>query len=72
MEALFALDATVQQVDNAISEWMAGTVGSAARYQIKMAMWATIGNGIPHRDIGAAMGVTRATVSWQLSSAKAS
>ncbi len=34
MEALFALRATAQQMDNAISEWMAGTVGSVARYQI--------------------------------------
>jgi DNA-binding MarR family transcriptional regulator len=63
LEALFALRATAQQVDNALSEWMAGTVGSAARFHILMALWATKGKGIPHKDIVAAMGVTRATVS---------
>ena len=63
LEALFALRATAQQVDNALSEWMADTVGSFARYQILMALWATKGKGIPHKDIVAAMGVTRATVS---------
>jgi DNA-binding MarR family transcriptional regulator len=63
MEALFALRATAQQADNALSEWMAGTVGSVARYQILMALWATKGDGIPHKDIVEAMGVTRATIS---------
>jgi hypothetical protein len=33
-EALFALRATAQQVDNnALSEWIAGTMGSAGRYR---------------------------------------
>jgi DNA-binding MarR family transcriptional regulator len=63
VEALFALRATAQQADNAVGEWMAGTVGSVARYQILMALWATKGDGIPHKDIVEAMGVTRATVS---------
>jgi DNA-binding MarR family transcriptional regulator len=63
METLFALRATAQRADNALSEWMAGTVGSVARYQILMALWATKGDGIPHKDIVEAMGVTRATVS---------
>jgi len=63
MEALFALRATAQHVDNVVGEWMAGTVGSVARYQILMALWATKGDGIPHKDIVKAMGVTRATVS---------
>jgi DNA-binding MarR family transcriptional regulator len=63
LEALFALRATAQQVDNALNEWMAGTVGSVARFQILMALWAAKGKGIPHKDIVAAMGVTRATVS---------
>ena len=63
LEALFTLRRTAQQVDNAVSEWMAGTVGSAARYQILMGLWATKGKGLPHKDIVAAMGVTRATVS---------
>ena len=30
-QALFALRTTAQQVDNALNDWMAGTVGSAAR-----------------------------------------
>jgi len=63
LEALFALRGAAQQVDNALSEWMADTVGSFARYQILMALWSTKGNAIPHKDIVAAMGVTRATVS---------
>jgi DNA-binding MarR family transcriptional regulator len=66
MEAVFALRSTAQQVENAVSEWMAGTVGSPARYHILMALWATKGNGIPHKDIVASMGVTRATVSGLL------
>jgi len=63
MEALFALRATAQQAENAVGEWMTDTVGSVARYQILMALWATKGDGIPHKDIVEAMGVTRATVS---------
>jgi DNA-binding MarR family transcriptional regulator len=63
MEALFALRATARQIDNTIGEWMAGKVGSVARYQILMALWATKGDGIPHTEIVEAMGVTRATVS---------
>jgi DNA-binding MarR family transcriptional regulator len=52
-----------QRVDNAIGEWMAGSVGSAARYQVLMALWASEEKGISHTEIVAAMGVTRATVS---------
>jgi DNA-binding MarR family transcriptional regulator len=63
MEALFALRKTAQQADNVVSEWMAGTVGSVARYQILTALLATKGDGIPHKNIVEAMGVTRATVS---------
>ena len=63
MEALFALRATAQQAENVVGEWMTDTVGSVARYQILMALWATKANGIPHKDIVEAMGVTRATVS---------
>ena len=63
LEALFALRGAAQQVDNVLSEWMADSVGSFARYQILMALWSTKGNAIPHKDIVAAMGVTRATVS---------
>ena len=67
LQALFALRMTAQQVDNAVSEWMAGTVGSIARYQILMALWAAKADGIPHSDIVARMGVTRATVSGLMS-----
>ena len=63
LRTVFTLRATAQHVDNAISEWMAGSVGSVARYQILMALWASKGKGIPHKHIVEAMGVTRATVS---------
>jgi DNA-binding MarR family transcriptional regulator len=63
LRTVFTLRATAQHVDNAISEWMAGSVGSVARYQILMALWASKGKRISHRDIVAAMGVRRATVS---------
>jgi len=63
MTALFTLRATAQNVDNAVSEWMAGSVGSVARYQILMALWASKGKGISHKDVVTAMGVARATVS---------
>ena len=62
-EALFAMRATAQQVDNAITEWLAGTVGSPARFQILVLLWASRGSGVPHKEIAAALGVTRATVS---------
>jgi DNA-binding MarR family transcriptional regulator len=67
LQALFALRMTTQQVDNAVSEWMGGTVGSIARYQILMALWAAKADGIPHSDIVARMGVTRATISGLMS-----
>ena len=57
---MFALRGTAQQIDNAVNERMAG---SLARYQILMAVRATKGAGISHKDIVEAMGVTRATVS---------
>ena len=63
VEAVIALRSAAQQVDNAITEWFAGTVGSLARYQILMLLWAAGGNGVPHTDIVAALQVTRATVS---------
>jgi DNA-binding MarR family transcriptional regulator len=63
LEALFAFRTTAQQMDNTITEWLAGTVGSPARLQILTLLWAARGNGIPHKEIVAAMGFTRATVS---------
>jgi len=63
VEVLFALRGSAQQMDNAVNEWMAGSAGSLARFQILMALRATKGDGISHKDIVATMGVTRATVS---------
>ena len=63
MQALFALRAGAQQVDNALNEWLADTAGSFARLQILMALWIRKEREIPHRDIVNAMGVSRATVS---------
>jgi DNA-binding MarR family transcriptional regulator len=63
VEALFAFRTTAQQVDNEITHWLAGTVGSPARFQILMLLWAARGSGIPHKEIVSALGVTRATVS---------
>ena len=60
---LFAVRQTSQQMDNAITEWMAGTAGSPARFQILMLLWAAEGRGVPHKEIVAALGVMRATVS---------
>src|SRR5258708_37644933 len=60
VETVFALRTTAQQVDNAITEWFAGTAGSPARYQILMMLWAAGGNGVPHKGIVAATGGTRA------------
>jgi len=63
MQALFALRAGAQQVDNALNEWLADTAGSFARFQILMALWTRKEREIPHRDIVSGMGVSRATVS---------
>ena len=63
LEAVFALRTTAQQVDNTVTEWMAGTAGSPARFQILMMLWAAEGRGVPQKEIVAALGVTRATVS---------
>lgn len=63
LTAVFTLRGTAQRVDNAISGWMAGSVGSSARYQILVGLWASGEKGISHTEIVTAMGVTRATVS---------
>lgn len=63
VEALFALRGAAQQMDNTVAEWMAGSAGSFSRFQILMALSATKRAGMSHKDIVAAMGVTRATVS---------
>jgi len=63
LETTFALRKTSQQVDNEITEWLAGTVGSPARLQILVLLWSAKGSGMPHKEIVAALSVTRATVS---------
>ena len=63
VEAVFALRIASQQAENAITEWLAETAGSPARHEIMMLLWAADGRAVPHKDIVAAMGVTRATVS---------
>jgi DNA-binding MarR family transcriptional regulator len=63
LETVFALRTAAQQVENTVTEWMAGSVGSTARWQVLTLLWAARGRGVPHKDIVAALGVTRATVS---------
>jgi DNA-binding MarR family transcriptional regulator len=63
LEAVFALRMTAQQVDNTITEWMADTAGTPARFQILTLIWASGAGGVPHREIVKALEVTRATVS---------
>lgn len=61
--AVFVVRTTAQQMDNAISEWMADTAASPARFQVLSLLWAAGKRGVPHKEIVAALGVTRATVS---------
>lgn len=63
MGALFALRRTAQQVDNAVTEWLSNFGGSIARFQVMAILWASAGAGVPHKEIVATLGVTRATVS---------
>lgn len=63
LDVVFALRATAQQVDNAVTEWMADTAGSPARFQILGLLWASGASGLPHKEIVKALEVTRATVS---------
>jgi DNA-binding MarR family transcriptional regulator len=61
--AIFLLRTTARQVDNIVTEWLAGSAGSAARFQVLSLLWASGSTGLPHKKIVAALGVTRATVS---------
>jgi DNA-binding MarR family transcriptional regulator len=63
LDVVFALRMTAQQVDNTITEWMAGTAGTPARFQILALLWASEASGVPHKEIVKALEVTRATVS---------
>jgi DNA-binding MarR family transcriptional regulator len=60
---IFVVRKTAQQMDNTVSGWMADTAASPARFQILALLWATGNPGVPHKEIVAALGVTRATVS---------
>lgn len=61
--AVFVVRSTAQQMDNTVSEWMADSAATPARFQILMQLWAGKGRGLPQKEIAATMGVTRATVS---------
>jgi DNA-binding MarR family transcriptional regulator len=61
--AVFAVRTTAQHVGNAITEWLADSAGSPARFQILLLLSAAGGRGVPHKEIVAALDVTRATVS---------
>ena len=61
--AVFVVRTTAQQMDNAISEWMADSAATPARFQILTLLWAARGRGVAHKEIVAALGVTRATIS---------
>jgi DNA-binding MarR family transcriptional regulator len=68
LDVVFALRMTAQQVDNTITEWMADTAGTPARFQILALLWASEASGIPHKEIVKALEVTRATVSGLMTS----
>lgn len=63
LETLFLLKSTAQQVENAVSEWLAGTIGSPARFQTLILLWAAGGRPVQHQEIIAALRIKRATVS---------
>ena len=63
---VFSLRATARQVDNVVTEWLAGSAGSAARFQILALLWGSRGRAVPHKEIVAALKVTGATVSEQM------
>jgi DNA-binding MarR family transcriptional regulator len=68
LDVVFALRMTAQQMDNTITEWMANTAGTPARFQILGLLWASGAAGVPHKEIVKALEVTRATVSGLMTS----
>src|ERR1700728_4146047 len=68
LDVVFALRMTAQQLDNAITEWMADTAGTPARLQIMVLLWASEASGVPHKEIVKTLEVTRATVSGLMAS----
>jgi DNA-binding MarR family transcriptional regulator len=63
LETIFVLRTTAQQVENAASQWLAGSVGSSARFQTLVLIWAAGERLVPHQEIIAMLRVKRATVS---------
>jgi DNA-binding MarR family transcriptional regulator len=63
LETVFLLRSTAQLVENAASEWLAGTTGSTARFQTLVLLWAAGDRPTLHQDIIAMLRVKRATVS---------
>ena len=63
LETIFVLRSTTQQVENAAGEWLAGSVGSTARFQTLVLLLAAEGRQVPHQEIIAMLRVKRATVS---------
>lgn len=63
LETVFLLRSTAQQMENAISEWLASTAGSPARFQALILLWAAGGRPVQHQEIIATLRVKRATVS---------
>jgi DNA-binding MarR family transcriptional regulator len=63
LETLFVLRTTAQQVENAASQWLADSVGSSARFQALVLIWAAGERPVPHQEIIAMLRVKRATVS---------
>ena len=68
LDVVFALRMTAQQLDNTVTEWMAGTAGTPARFQILVLLWASEASGVPHKEIVKALEVSRATVSGLMTS----
>jgi DNA-binding MarR family transcriptional regulator len=68
LDVVFTLRMTAQQVDNVVTEWMADTAGTPARFQILGLLWASGAGGVPHKEIVKALEVTRATVSGLMTS----
>ncbi len=68
LDVVFALRMTSQQVDNTITDWMADTAGTPARFRILALLWASGAGGVPHKEIVKALEVTRATVSGLMTS----
>lgn len=63
LRTVFVVRSTARQMDHAVSEWMADSAASPARFQILSLLWAAKKRGVPHKEIVAALGVTRATIS---------